>query len=105
GALHGLKIVAVAIVAQAVLGMAKTLCPDRERASIAVGAVVILAFAPSALGMVGAILFGASAGLILGRGIAKPLGGHIAVPVRRWQAVLALSAFVGLLILLPLAAG
>ena len=36
GLLHGLKLVAVAIVAQAVWGMARTLCPDRERASIAV---------------------------------------------------------------------
>src|ERR1043165_4290697 len=35
GLLHGLKLVAVAIVAQAVWGMARTLCPDRERASIA----------------------------------------------------------------------
>jgi chromate transporter len=36
GLLHGLKLVAVAIVTQAVWGMARTLCPDRERASIAV---------------------------------------------------------------------
>lgn len=105
GALHGLKIVAVAIVAQAVWGMAKTLCPDRERASIAVGAVAILAFAPTAIGMVAAILFGAVAGLILGRGTDKPLGGHITMPVRRWQAAVALTTFVALLVLLPLAAG
>src|SRR2546428_9088636 len=38
--LHGLKIVAVAVVAQAVWGMAKNLCPDRERAPIAVGAAM-----------------------------------------------------------------
>ena len=31
GVLHGLKLVAVAIVGQAVWGMARTLCPDRER--------------------------------------------------------------------------
>ena len=37
GLLHGLKLVAVAIVAQAVWGMARSLCPDRERASIAGG--------------------------------------------------------------------
>src|ERR1700748_1660194 len=40
GALHGLKLVAVAIVAQAVCGMARSLCPDRERASIATIAAV-----------------------------------------------------------------
>jgi chromate transporter len=42
GLLHGLKLVAVAIVAQAVWGMARTLCPDRERASIAVIAALII---------------------------------------------------------------
>ena len=42
GLLHGLKLVAVAIVAQAVWGMARTLCPDRERASIAVVAALII---------------------------------------------------------------
>src|SRR5689334_20670210 len=36
GLLHGLKLVAVAIVAQAVWGMARSLCPDKQRASIAV---------------------------------------------------------------------
>ena len=41
-ALHGLKVVAVAVVAQAVWGMARTLCPDRERATIALIAAVVL---------------------------------------------------------------
>ncbi len=35
GMLHGLKLVAVAIVAHALWGMAKTLCPDRQRVFIA----------------------------------------------------------------------
>lgn len=105
GALQGLKIVAVAIVAQAVWGMAKNLCPDRERASIAVGAVAVLAFVPGAFGMVGAIVLGAVAGLILGRGTEKPVGGHVTMPVRRRQAGIALGAFAALLILLPLVAG
>jgi chromate transporter len=39
--LHGLKIIAVAVVAQAVWGMARSLCPDRLRASVAVGAALI----------------------------------------------------------------
>ena len=65
GALHGLKIVAVAIVAQAVWGMARSLCPDRPRAGIAVAAVAVLAFVPGAFGMIGAILAGAVAGLVL----------------------------------------
>lgn len=105
GALHGLKIVAVAIVAQAVWGMARNLCPDRERASIAVGAVAVLALVPGAFGMVGAIVLGALAGLILGRGTEKPVGGHVTMPVRRGQAGIALAAFASLLVLLPLVAG
>jgi chromate transporter len=67
GALQGLKIVAVAIVAQAVWGMARQLCPDRERAAIAVLAVVLLAFVPGSAGMVAAIAAGAAIGLALGR--------------------------------------
>ncbi|PIO97974.1 chromate efflux transporter [Pleomorphomonas carboxyditropha] len=105
GALHGLKIVAVAIVAQAVWGMAGNLCPDRERAAIAVAAVILLAFAPGGLGMLAAIALGAMAGLALGRGEARPTGGHVAVPVSRWMAVGVLVVFFALLVLLPLLAG
>jgi len=105
GALNGLKIVAVAIVAQAVWGMAKSLCPDRERAAIAVGAVVVLAFLPGAFGMVGAILLGALAGLALGRGSQTPVGGHIAMPVSRGVATASLAVFFALLFVLPLIAG
>lgn len=105
GALHGLKIVAVAIVAQAVWGMARSLCPDRERATIAVVAVAMLAFFPGAVGMVGAIIMGAVAGLMLGRGSASPVGGHITMPVTKNQAGIALAAFALLLLGLPLLAG
>lgn len=105
GALDGLKIVAVAIVAQAVLGMARNLCPDPERASIAVAAVAMLAIFPGAPGMVGAIGVGALAGLVLGRGTEKQVGGHVTMPVRRGQAGLCLAAFAALLVLLPLVAG
>lgn len=105
GALHGLKIVAVAIVAQAVWGMAKNLCPDKERAAIAVIAVAMLAFLPGAIGMVGAIIVGAALGLALGRGTGAPIGGHITMPVTRGIAGVALLVFVGLPVLLPLLAG
>jgi chromate transporter len=104
GALHGLKLVAVAIVAQAVLGMARSLCPDAPRASIAAGAVVLLALLPGAVGMVGAILAGAVAGLALGRGTASAGGAALPVPVPRKAAWGALAAFAGLLIALPLLA-
>lgn len=105
GALHGLKVVAVAIVAQAVWGMAKNLCPDKERAAIAVGAVAMLVFVPGAFGMVGAIVLGAIAGMVLGLGSATPVGGHISMPVTKGQAVGSIVAFFALLVLLPLVAG
>lgn len=87
GLLHGLKLVAVAIVAQAVWGMARTLCPDRERASIAALAAVIASFTPGSGAQIGAIAFGAIAGLILCRnGVLapadvepEPLGARISV--------------------------
>jgi chromate transporter len=67
GLLHGLKLVAVAIVAQAVWGMASSLCPDRQRASIAAVALVLVLFVPGSLGQVAAILLGALVGLALCR--------------------------------------
>ena len=63
--LHGLKIVAVAVVAQAVWGMARSLCPDAERATIAVAAILIIAFVGGSVGQITAILLGAAAGLAI----------------------------------------
>ncbi len=63
GLLHGLKLVAVAIVAQAVFGMARTLCPDRARASIAVAAVALLSFSASSAAQIAVIVLGGAAGL------------------------------------------
>ncbi|TQE96685.1 MAG: chromate efflux transporter [Spiribacter salinus] len=105
GVLNGLKIVAVAIIAQAVWGMARNLCPDKERATIAVGAVAILAIMPGALGMVGAILLGMLVGLALGRGTAATTGGHLTMPASDRVAIGTLAAFFGLLVLLPLLTG
>lgn len=104
GVLHGLKIVAVAIVAQAVWGMAKNLCPDKERATIAVAAVLLLASAPGAIGMMAAILLGAIAGLALGKGQVTT-GAHLPIPVSRKAGLAALALFAALLIGLPFLAG
>ena len=49
GFVNGLKIAAVAVVAHAVLGMARSLCPDRPRATIALLAAATLALFPSGL--------------------------------------------------------
>jgi chromate transport protein ChrA len=74
GVLHGLKLVAVAIVAQAVWGMARTLCPDRQRASIACVAALMILFSTSSLAQIGAILMGGIAGFGLCRTSAPHLG-------------------------------
>lgn len=104
GALHGLKLVAVAIVAQAVLGMARSLCPDRIRASIAVLAVVMLAVLPVTWGMIAAICVGALLGRAILRGAAGPAA-VLELPVTRRQGLIAAAVVVALLIGLPLAAG
>jgi len=62
GVLHGLKLVAVAVVAQAIWGMANSLTPDRARAAIALAAVAIVAFIGGSFGQIGAIAVGAIAG-------------------------------------------
>ncbi len=63
GWLHGLKLVSVAVVAQAVWGMAKTLAPDRDRATLAGVACLICLAEPSSLGQVGAIALGGVTGV------------------------------------------
>ena len=65
GWLHGLMVVAVAVVAQAVLGMMRSLAPDRERATLAVVAAAIVLWFPTALGQIGAILLGGVVGALL----------------------------------------
>ena len=67
GLMHGLKLVAVAIVAQAVLGMAQSLAPDRPRATIAVLSLILMAFAPAAWAQIAVIVLGALAGLVVCR--------------------------------------
>ncbi len=104
GALHGLKIVAVAVVAQAVLGMARTLCPDRQTAAIAVAAVIALAAFPSGMGMIGAIGLGAIAGLVTGRAGETAPTGTASLSLHRWVGGAALALFATGLIALPLLA-
>jgi chromate transporter len=103
--LHGLKIVAVAVVAQAVWGMARNLCPDRERATIAIGAAMVALAIPSAPGQVGAIAAGGVIGWWLLRGAPQSPDRHsLAVHLPRAWSVIALVGFVALLFGLPLLA-
>ena len=99
GLLHGLKLVAVAIVAQAVLGMARSLCPDRPRAAIATAALVFLLFIPGNFSQFGAIAIGATAGLAFCRTGAEPAPASLALPVARRTAIACLVAFFALLAL------
>ncbi len=103
GLLHGLKLVAVAIVAQAVWGMARTLCPDRQRASIAALSAVIILFSTTSVAQIGAIALGGVLGLWLCRGAPPAVEGRIHMPVSRRAGAVALTAFFVLLAGLPIA--
>jgi chromate transporter len=104
GWLHGLKVVAVAVVAQAVLGMMRSLAPDRERATLAVVAAVIVLAIPSAWGQIGAIVLGGVMGVTLLKGSAP--ADHVSLPltVSRSTGIFLLAVFFALLIGLPLLA-
>jgi chromate transporter len=103
GLLHGLKLVAVAIVAQAVWGMARSLCPDRARASIATASALIILSSTSSLAQIGAIVLGGVLGLWLCREAPPAADGHIAIPVSRRTGFAALAAYFVLLVGLPIA--
>ena len=102
GWLHGLMIAAVAVVAQAVLSMMRALAPDRERATLAVVATVMVLALPPSWGQFAAIVFGGLVGLLLLR---SPVAGDhpsLPHPVSRTVAAAASILFFALLIGLPL---
>jgi chromate transporter len=105
GLLHGLKLVAVAIVAQAVWGMARTSCADRQRASIAGAALMLVLFSTSAISQIAAILLGGIAGFWLCGNPPPGSNGTVAIPVSRRAGIASLAAFILLLIGLPLLRG
>ncbi len=108
GLLHGLKLVAVSVVAQAVWSMARSLCPDRPRAAIALLATAVATFAPISVGQLGAIVLGALAGLALCSDTATPTAQEPMAPVApAWVGAACLAAFAALLVLslLPLRGG
>jgi len=102
--LHGLKIVAVAVVAQALWGMARSLCPDRLRVTIAVAMALFTLAVPSAPGQIAAIVMGALIGWRWIREPPKPIAGTLSFPLPRALALAALVVFALLLAILPLAA-
>jgi len=103
-ALHGLKLVALVVVAQGVIGMARQLCPDAPRMSIAALAAVMVLLSGQAWVQLLAVALGGIAGLALARG-APPIaaaGLHLGYGPRLGWTLLAL--FASLLIVLPISA-
>ncbi|MGM0615671.1 MAG: chromate efflux transporter [Pseudomonadota bacterium] len=104
GLVSGLKITAVAIVAHAVWGMARNLCPDRTRAGIALAGVFAVLLINGPLGQIGAILIGSLAGWLLCREAIESLSEPLVFDISRRGGLIALGLFTALLCLLPLAA-
>ncbi|MCC7265590.1 MAG: chromate efflux transporter [Candidatus Latescibacteria bacterium] len=106
GWLHGLKLAAAVVVAQAVWGMGKSLCPDRARLSLCAAAAAVLLVCPGALAQVGVI----AAGGLLGWGLYRqqvvppPMAPEEGRFLLHLVAAGALALFLVLLVLLPLAA-
>lgn len=105
GWLHGLKVVAVAVVAQALWGMGKSLSPDKLRATVAVSAAVAVTLFPSALGQVSVIAASGLFGWVFLRNSGALPHNQIQTTSGRATGVLMLFVFFLLLFVLPVAAG
>ena len=104
GVLHGLKVVAVAVVAQAVWGMARNMCPDAKRATMAGLAAVAVLAAPTPLVQVGVIVVGGLIGLAILQAETPAEHASLGVTVGRPVAVASLALFFIGLIGLPILA-
>jgi len=108
GWLHGLKLAAVPVVAQAVWGMGRTLCPDAARLVLASLVAVLMLVYPGSLVQVAVIVAGALAGVLLYRrssevgGLAAVEAGTPPVVGARRRGALVLGVWAGLLLALPL---
>lgn len=102
GLLHGLKVVAVAVVAQAIWGMARTLCTDALRVTIMVIAACVVLLMPSAGGQVGVIALAALAGLLLFKPRQSAEHEPLPVIISRYAGLFWLALFFILLVGLPL---
>jgi chromate transporter len=100
--LHGLQLVAVAVVAQAVWSMAQKLCPDRRRAGLALAAAALMLVAGSAGVQILALMGGAIGGVLLCRDL-PAFPALPAMPVSFRAGGTALALFLVLLVGLPFA--
>lgn len=101
GALHGLKVVAVAVVAQAVWGMGRSLCPDAPRFTLMAAAACCALLFPSVWGQMGAILAAGLAGLLLFKPEDSAAPEAAAPGLSRRAGAFWLALFFGLLVGLP----
>jgi chromate transporter len=99
--LHGLEIVAVAVVAQAVLAMRRSLAPDRMRITMAIAAAAVSLLADARFSTLVVMAAGAAAGLCLFRHEETPTIASIAPPISKTSGAIAAAAFAVLLLLLP----
>lgn len=104
GALHGLKVVAVAVVAQAVWGMARSLCPDALRVTIMAAATCVVLLIPTAWGQVSVIVVAAIVGLLLSKPARDIPHEPLPITVSHGAGVFFLSLFFALLVGLPVLA-
>ncbi len=102
GLLHGLQLVAVAIVAQAVWGMARTLCSDLPRGVIAALSAALILSSSGSSAQIGAVVLGAAGGWWLCRAPSAAPIETLGAPVSRRAGALSLSLFFALLLGLPL---
>ncbi|MGG4213797.1 chromate transporter [Paenibacillus sp. FSL L8-0638] len=102
GWIHGLKIVAVAIVAHAILGMGQKLTPDRDRATIAVISAVITLSWHTAYSQILIIVAAGVIGLWLFRKQEAEITSNLQIAISRTFAVCSLIVFVAMLVALPL---
>lgn len=101
GWLHGLLVVAVPVVAQAIWGMARNLTPDAPRVTLAALAAIVVLIWPTPLGFIGTIVAGGFAGWLLLKTNVDDEHVSIAANVSRTAAIAALALFFGLLVALP----
>ncbi len=101
GWMHGLHIVAVAVIAHAIIGMAKTLTPNRSTKTIALFALIGTLSWKSSFSQISVILLAAIIGLFLYKSTSEQDKERASFPISKRVSIICLSAFVGLLVLLP----
>lgn len=102
GWIHGLKIVAVAVVAHALLGMGKSLAPDKPRIAIAVGAATAILLMPTAAAQIGIIVLTGAIGFFIYRKMEAPEAVQLALSFGKKTGIAAFTLFGTLLVGLPL---